>query len=248
MNYMITDDIIHFEVMKSKIVLALILNLLLSATIVKAQTLCTSCDSTLFVTGTGEVKAQPDIATTTVIVTSRGKTASEAINTNASSAQKLITALNNAGIVQKDIQTQNVSVFPIYKDKINSQNATNNVIAYEASNSIIVIIRKINDTGSIIDLISSTGDYTISGINFALEDDKNEKAEAIDKAVSDAQDKANAIAKSARTKITGIKRISIENTFTGSKFADAGAVASTPVQPGDLTVSGSVSIEYLIEK
>ncbi len=215
----------------------------------EAQTICTQCDSTLVVSGIGEVKAQPDISTVSVIVTSRGKTASDAINTNASSAQKLINVLSSAGIAQKDIQTQNVNVFPVYKDKINSQNATNNVIAYEASNSITVTVRKVHDTGSIIDLISNTGDYTISGINFSLEDDKSEKTEALDKAVNDAKDKANAIAKSARTKIIGIKKINVENSFTANRFADAGIAASpTPVQPGDLTVSASVSVEYLIEK
>ena len=234
--------------MKLKIVLAIILNILLLVSMAKAQTTCDLCDSVLSVTGQGEVKAQPDISTISVIVTSRGKTASDAISTNASSAQKLINALSATGIAQKDIQTQNVSVYPIYKDKVNSQNATNNVIAYEASNSINVTVRKVDDTGRIIDLISNTGDYTISGIGFSLEDDESEKADALDKAVTDARSKAEAIAKSARTKILGIKRISVENGFVSSKFTDAGAAASTPVQPGDLTVSGNVSIEYIIEK
>ena len=233
---------------KINILLVLFLTILCIPLNVNAQTTCDLCDSILSVTGTGEVKAQPDISTISVSVTSRGKTASEAINTNASSAQKLIDALNRTGIAQKDIQTQNVSVFPIYKDKINSQNATNNVIAYEASNSILVTVRKVNDTGSIIDLISNTGDYTISGISFSLEDDESEKADALDKAVTDAKNKADAIAKSARTKIIGIKRISVENGFVSNKFVDAGAAASTPVQPGDLTVSASVSVEYIIEK
>ena len=236
------------KTMKLKITLAIILNLLLFSSGVNAQTTCDLCDSVLSVTGQGEVKAQPDISTISVIVTSRGKTASDAISTNTSSAQKLINALSTTGIAQKDIQTQNVSVYPIYKDKVNSQNATNNVIAYEASNSITVTVRKVDDTGRIIDLISNTGDYTISGIGFSLEDDKSEKADALDKAVNDAKNKADAIAKSARTKILGIKRINVENGFVSNKFVDAGAAASTPVQPGDLTVSASVSVEYIIEK
>lgn len=247
---MIADDIIpKMKSMKLKVALAIVLNLLLFSSVVNAQTTCDLCDSILSVTGQGEVKAEPDISTISVFITSRGKAASDATSINASSAQKLIDALTRAGIVQKDIQTQNVSVFPVYKDKINSQNATNNVIAYEASNSISIIVRKVSDTGSIIDLISNTGDYTISGISFSLEDDTNEKADALDKAITDARNKAEAIAKSARTKITGIKKISADNGFTANKFTDAGIAASpTPVQPGDLTVSASVSVEYIIEK
>lgn len=234
---------------KLKTILLTILGIISLTTIANAQTTCDLCDSTLLVTGQGEVIAQPDVSTITVQSTSRGKNASEAVNTNASQTQKLINALTRSGIAEKDIETLNVSVYPIYKDKINSQNATNNIIAYEATNSITIKVKKVDNTGSTIDLISNTGDYTISGIDFSLEDDKSEKAEALDKAVSDARNKADAIASAARTKITGIKRITADNGFVSNKIFDAGIASSpTPVQPGDLTVSASVSIEYIIEK
>lgn len=246
---MISDDIIHHVIMKLKTILVFLLNLLLIAPVVNAQTTCDLCDSTLLVTGQGEVTAKPDQSTIVVQATSRGKTAGEAVSTNASQMQKLINALTATGILASDIQTQNVSVFPIYKDKINPQNATNNIIAYEATNSVIVIVKKVDDTGRIIDLISSTGDYIISGINFTLENDENEKADALDEAVADARQKAEAIASAARTKITGIKKISADSGYISSKGFDAGAApSSTPVQPGDLTVNASVSIEYIIEK
>ncbi len=235
--------------MKFKILLVVILNFLFITLVVNAQTTCDLCDSILSVTGQGEVTAKPDQSTINVQATSRGKTAGEAVNTNANQMQKLINALTATGILSKDIQTQNVSVYPIYKDKTNSQNATNNVLTYEASNSVIVTVRKVDDTGRIIDLISNTGDYIISGINFNLEDDENAKADALNEAVSDAKSKAEAIAAAARTKITGLKRISADNGYVSNKTFDGGAApASTPVQPGDLTVNANVSIEYIIEK
>ena len=236
--------------MRLKIVLALIFNVLLITSSVKAQTLCTSCDSTLLVTGNGEVKAKPDKATITVEVVSRGKTANEAVSTNAASAQKLINALTRAGIADTDIETQNVSVFPIYKDKPNVQFNENAIIGYEARNSLIAIVRIITDVGNIIDLIAATGNYTIQGISFALENDITAKNDALKKAVEDAEKKAKTIAITAKTSITGIKRITADNNgFVFGKSIEATAAdISTPVQPGDLTVSASVSIEYIIEK
>lgn len=235
--------------MKTKLVLLLISNILFITLAAHAQTTCDLCDSILSVTGQGEVTAKPDQSTIHVQATSRGKTAGEAVSTNATQMQKLINALTATGILSKDIQTQNVSVYPVYKDKINSQNATNNVIAYEASNSVVVTVKNVDDTGRIIDLISNTGDYLISGINFSLENNEDEKADALNEAISDARNKADAIASAARTKITGIKRISADNGYISGKSFDSGAApASTPVQPGDLTVNANVSVDYIIEK
>ena len=236
--------------MKTKIILILLLTIICFPAKGKAETLCTSCDSTLLVTGNGEVKAKPDKATITVEVVSRGKTANEAVSTNAASAQKLLNALTRAGIADTDIETQNVSVFPIYKDKPNLQPNDNAIIGYEARNSLIAIVRIISDVGNIIDLISSTGNYTIQGISFSLENDTTAKNDALKKAVSDADQKAKIIAASAKTSITGIKRITADNNnFIFNKSIEAAAADfSTPVQPGDLTVSASVSIEYIIDK
>ncbi len=68
---------------KLKTVLVIVLNLLLITFGVNAQTTCDLCDSTLLVTGQGEVKAKPDVATVSVQATSRAKTAGEAVSTNA---------------------------------------------------------------------------------------------------------------------------------------------------------------------
>ena len=234
---------------KLKTILLTVLGIIFLTGIANAQTTCDLCDSTLLVTGQGEITAAPDVSSITAQSVSRGKNASEAVSINSSQTQKLINALTSAGILSKDIQTLNISVYPIYKDKINSQNITNNIIAYEATNNIVVKVKKVDDTGKIIDLISNTGDYTISGVSFDLEDDENEKADALNEAVSDAKSKADAIAAAARTKVIGIKKIIADNGYVSNKSFDAGfAPSSTPVQPGDLTVSASVSIEYIIEK
>ena len=230
--------------------LSLILVLLLFSSIsysAKAQT--DSIASTLSVSGSGESKAKPDTAFLSIGVTTRGKTASEAVNANAASAQKLIDALIRAGIIEKDIQTNNVSVNPIFKRTPQIDNLENTIVGYEASNYLSATIHKVSDVGHIIDIVASTGNYTINGLNFSLEKQETFQEEALKKAVADAHRKADVVANAANTSITGIKKIIVDNSSGGFfESAKASADFATPVLPGDVTVSASVSIEYFIDK
>ena len=230
--------------------LSLILVLLLFSSIsysAKAQT--DSIASTLSVSGSGESKAKPDTAFLSIGVTTRGKTASEAVNANAASAQKLIDALIRAGIIEKDIQTNNVSVNPIFKRTPQIDNLENTIVGYEASNYLSATIHKVSDVGHIIDIVASTGNCTINGLNFSLEKQETFQEEALKKAVADAHRKADVVANAANTSITGIKKIIVDNSSGGFfESAKASADFATPALPGDVTVSASVSIEYFIDK
>ena len=199
--------------------------------------------STLTVSGTGEIKGSPDIAKLSVTSTSRGTTAQEATSKNAEAATILLNTLKSQGISDKDIKTSNISISPVF----DIENNSNNIIGYEASNSFTVTIRKISDSGKIIDSISNAGNYTISSISFSIEDDDALEDEAFKVAVKNARHKADIVAKEAGKDIAGIKSINVNNSSGGIIFADAlGVKESTPVLPGDITVSASVTIEYLI--
>ena len=225
--------------------------LAVAATFHKAIAQTDSDLSTLNVTGTGESKAKPDIATINISVERKGKTANDAAVTNALSAQKLIDTLERAGIAEKDIQTSNISITPIYKTSQGSFDTESKIIGYQANNSLQAKIRKITDVGHIIDVVALTGDYIISGISFDLEKDDDFEAEALKKAVTDARRKADIVASAAGKTITGIKTISIGggSGIFSKGFAPTSADSiSTPVLPGDITVSSSVSIEYILNK
>lgn len=216
---------------------------------VKAQTV-----STLNVSGHGESVAKPDIATLNIGASSRGKTANEATALNSTSVQKLINTLTMAGILEKDIKTNNVSVFPVYKPTRPSENDFNDVnkiLGYEASNYVQAKIRNVNDVGRVIDLVTLAGDYTISGLDFGLEKDDSFEAEALKEAVKDARAKADVVAEAAGVSIAGIKNITVGTSFSpifkGFSGAEA-AAADTPVLPGETTVTQDVSIEYLLDK
>jgi uncharacterized protein YggE len=208
-----------------------------------------SSSSTISVSGSGEVKSKPDIATISIGVLTKGKNANEAVSSNSISTQKLLDTLRSSGVAEKDIQTSSINVYPTYKFNDNESTIT----GYQANNQITATIRKVSDVGRIIDSVSLTGNYTISGISFSIDDTDPLEADALGQAVLDARRKADIVAKAANVSITGVKAINVD-AYGGipfvksSPFADAGSAPTTQVLPGDVSVTSSVSIQYLISK
>lgn len=204
----------------------------------------------LSVSGTGEIKTKPDVATINTGAVSKGKTANEASSINSTATQKLIDALIRTGIAESDIQTSSISINPVYKSNPNGIDDELKIIGYQATDQIEVKIRKITDVGRIIDTIVLTGNYTVSGVDFSLEKSDTFEADALKDAVSDARRKANIVAAAAGKTITGIKNISVGGSGGFSKFTEGFSPSgvSTPVLPGELTVSGTVSIDYFLNE
>src|SRR5690242_11013809 len=84
---------------------------------------------TISVSGTGTVNTQPDTASTSFGVVTQGTDAQQAIASNAAAMAKVIDALKQAGVADKDIQTQYVSLDPRY------DNDGSTVVGYTATNN-----------------------------------------------------------------------------------------------------------------
>ena len=100
-------------------------------------------------------------------------------------------------------------------------------------------------------MVSLAGNFTISGVNFGLDKSDTFEELALQKAVADAKRKADIVAEAAGKTVTGIKSISVGSAvaFSESKFAGAAASDfSTPVLPGELSVSSNVFVEYFLDE
>lgn len=210
----------------------------------------TDCDlSTLSVSGAGEVKTSPDVASISVGVLTKGKTAADAVSSNSAASQKLLDALRSSGVADKDIQTSSISVYPMYKNSPQGFDDQSTIVGYQANNQLTATIRKVADVGKIIDAISLAGNFSINGVSFSLDNDDTFQAEALGKAVSDARKKADAVAKAAGLTITGVKNINVDSYGAPKIFgAAADAASNTQVLPGDVSVTANVNIQYLLSK
>ena len=197
------------------------------------------------VMGSGEVKAQPDIAYVTLGINTQADDAVKAARDNAEITNAVIAAVMNAGIAKSDIETTGYSVSPVMDYK----KSPPSTVGYGVSNRIRLTIRDLTRVGSFIDIGVRAGANNVQGVDFSIENDTALREQALVKAIAQARTKAQAMADAAGVKLGRLISMSEAGGYTPRPML-AGMVKSeavqTPVIPGELTVSASVSMVYAI--
>ena len=146
----------------------------------------------LSVSAEGRTSRKPDMAVFSAGVSSSGKTAGEAMAANSADMAKVIAALKRAGIADRDIQTSNLSLNPVYAD-MSRQPAADpleqqvpRIIGYQANNQVMVKQRNLGQFGKVIDTLVNSGANQVNGPNFMID----EADAALDDARVDAVKKA----------------------------------------------------------
>ncbi|KKG11379.1 SIMPL domain-containing protein [Methanosarcina sp. 2.H.A.1B.4] len=209
-------------------------------------------ENTISMSGYAEQKVVPDTATLSIGVVVQSATAKEASDENAVLMSAVIAELKAMGLQDKEIKTSYVSVSPVY-DYDKAQTIT----GYSASNSVQITTTKLDNLSEIIDRSTAAGANDIGRISFSVSDDmqKQLREDLMNEAVVDASSKATTLAKSLGVEITGVQTSSISESSNSRVYYEydmaiaekgSGAV-STPIQPGESTVSMSVQVTYYIE-
>ncbi|MEN6357147.1 MAG: SIMPL domain-containing protein [Armatimonadota bacterium] len=199
----------------------------------------------IMVTGSGEVKAQPDIAYVTLGVNTQSDDAAKAAKDNAGITNSVIAAVMKAGIAKSDIETTNYSVNPIMDYK-KSPPVT---VGYGVSNQIRLTIRNLARVGSIIDIGVKAGANNVQGVDFSIENDTTLRGQALVKAIAQAKSKAQAMADAAGVKLGRLVSMSEAGGYAPRPMLAGltkSEAAPTPIIPGELTVSASVTMVYAI--
>ena len=205
----------------------------------------------IWVTGQGETTATPDVAILTLGIETRALTVAEAQSQAAVTMDKVMKALRDSGIDDRDIRTQQYSVYPVIQwTKDNREE----IIGYRVSNMVVAKIRKVDKAGAVIDAVTRAGgDYTrIQGISFSVDDPTPYYEEARTKAVQDAESKAKQFANLTGIKLGKPTYISEGAAYTPpmAKVAyEAGAsvpAPETPISAGELKITVNVQVTYAI--
>jgi uncharacterized protein YggE len=205
----------------------------------------------LSVNGVGTAYLTPDIAYIYIGVHNEGPVASEVVAANKTQTQSVLDALKKAGVEEKDLRTTNFSIYPSQQyDAAGKQTGTN----YMVDNTVYVTVRNLDGLGALLDDTISAGANSINSIQFDVADKSAAVKEARSKAVEDAKSQAKELADTAGVSLGEIQSISFyDNTpvpmAEGKGGGGGGAMAaSAPVsiQPGQLTISVSVSATYSI--
>lgn len=210
-----------------------------------AQATDDTMNHTISVSGTGSISIAPDISYINFGVFVEDKDPQVAMDSMALKANKIVTALQKAGIKKEDIKTTNISLYPVYSwDK---ETGKQNLEGYRASESFTVKTG-LDTVGKILALVNANGANEISGISFDTSNKESLKLQAIEKAMEDARAKAEAALKGTNYKITGIKTIAVESSSpVYPVYKNIAAAESIPVEGGTVSVDASVSVVFTFD-
>jgi uncharacterized protein YggE len=193
------------------------------------------------VTGTGTDSAAPDQATFSFGVQTEGASAKAALDANSAKMALVIAALKRAGIAEKDLQTQDVSVMP-------RQDETGQIDGYFADNSVQALVRKLAGAGAVVDAAVAAGANQSSGPSFDQSRHDAIYRGALRAAVADARTKAEALAAESNTSLGRVTRI-VEGSAEPpvpmyERAMSDSAKAATPVEPGMQEVQATVTVTF----
>lgn len=206
------------------------------------------------VTGTAKVNVTPDVAVLNLGIVNEGATVNAAQKGVTDKMNAIIDSLKkDFQIDAKDIKTENYSVYPKYDWTGGKQQ----IIGYTANQSVTVKVRNFDKTGDILAKATELGANTVSGPNFIIDDTEKAKADAREKAITQAKAKAKLLADQV-----GIKLGRIVNFYEGGSevanvvygrggdmalgVAEMKAAAPT-IEPGTQDVQLTVSLSYEIK-
>ena len=209
---------------------------------------------TIAIEGRGEVRAAPDMATINSGVTTQGATAREALDANTAAMSELIAALKDAGIEARDIQTSGFSVNPNYvysdaRDEL-GYSLPPKINGYQVSNSVTVVVRDLEELGSILDRSVTVGANTVNGVNFSVADPSELLNEARKLAFADARDKAELYAGVAEATLGDLEQISERQDFNAPQpypmyaRAEMAGSAPVPVEAGEMSFAITVNVTW----
>jgi uncharacterized protein YggE len=209
---------------------------------------------TISVSGSGQVSATPDIAVVSLGVQTEATEAGTAISENNTQMEAVITALEDAGVAQKDIQTQVIQLTPRYQQPSSqtgsSQQGPPELVGYTATNIVQVTVRKIDSLGDLLDSAVQAGANQIQGIGFEVENPATLVDQAREAAWADALHKAQQLAELSNSGLGMVLTISessrtptpiIERALGGGVIA-----AAVPVQAGTQTIEVDLQATWLL--
>jgi len=204
------------------------------------------------VSGEGKVNVVPDLAQVRSGVTTNAKNVKEAVESNSRIMAAIITALTEGGIAQKDIQTAQFSIQPVYSSQ--DQHAESKLTAYRVSNQVIAKIRHIDKLGDVLERLAAAGATDVWNIDFMVSDPSKALDEARETAIADARRKAEVFARAAGVTLGRVVTIEEEGaaaeplSMRNRPMAAARDAAAVPIASGENTVRAVVTVGFDLAK
>jgi uncharacterized protein len=202
------------------------------------------------ITASETVQSEPDQATVGAGVTTRARTAVQAMRDNAVKMDAVIARLKALGIAREDIQTSGVNLNAAFQY---NNNAPPVFQGYDVTNQVSVTLHDVDKIGATLDALVAAGANNINGPFFSRKDDKAPRAQAREAAFRAAEAQARDYARMAG--FGGVRLLAVEETLSQGgpiAFDMARPVSAivvtgsrrTPIEPGRVGTMVQMTAKY----
>ena len=226
----------------------LALALLLACTAAHAQQ--AESPRTIGVSGQGEVRAEPDRATITLGVESRKPKLEDARAAVAKTVDAVLKLTRELKIDPKLVRSTRINVQPEYNWGANNANERT-LIGYFVSRQVEVELHDLEKLGQLLERATDLGVNQMGDPRLDSSKRQDLVREALAKAVVDARQNAEVIAKAAGAKLGTARTINANTEFTPPPMPmvramamEAKAAGSAPYQSGEMTFNATVNVQY----
>ncbi len=220
-----------------------------SQMIYQFQSLPQNAPHELNVSGEGKAYAKPDIATISFGVHTQAAKSQDAVNQNNQLMDKIIKAIKDQGVEDKDIQTTSYNLYPLY-----DYTQYGSVFkGYSLDQQVQIKIRNFDKINDILDKAAASGANTIGNLQFTVDDMEKVKSEAREKAITQAKAKAESIASSSGLNIVRLTNVSENYSPSPVPMYGMGGMGAVKesvapsIQTGQLEVDLSVTLTYSVK-
>lgn len=205
------------------------------------------------VSGTGKATVIPDTGVLSFAVSKTALTAQDAQQQTNLLMNKIMLALKELGIPEKNIKTTNYSVYPEYDYSLGRQAAK----GYTVTQNIEVKVKPIDKANKAIDIATANGATNISQLSFTIDDEemKNLQDQARKEAIEEAKTKASSLANNAGIHLGKVVDVSEDSGNPPPIRYDAMNMAKsisttdsqpTQITPGESTITVTVTLSYQV--
>jgi len=213
------------------------------------------------VQGDGKAVGVPDIASFSFeVITEGGLDVAALQSQNATEMNKAIDFVTKQGVDKKDITTSQYAINPRYENG-NCDYGSGKpcpppaIVGYTVRQSVFVKVRDFKLVSSLLSGVVTNGANTVSGLQFAIDDDPALENTARTAAIKKAQEKAESVAKAGGFKLG--KLLEISESFSTPYYqprmvmdmavkSESASVAPT-IEAGSQEVTINVSLKYEID-
>lgn len=218
------------------------------------------------VSGEGKVYAKPDIALVSLGVTTEASNVADVTKKNTDKMNAVIEAIKKLGIEDKDIQTTNYSLTPVYDSyyvpTLIPTGAGDSVMrtktaltGYRLDQNVQVKVRDFAKISDVLSQSTANGANVVGDLQFTIDNPEQFKQEARAKAIAQAKENAQNLAKESGIKLG--KLINVYENYVypmayskGMGIGGGSATDSAPtptIQPGQQEINITINLTYQVK-